>query len=493
MGMCLKYCMPRARRYFDKSFTPSTRRRRDVVEDVSKKGLARAMAHMEEIARTIGVDKLICVSEKTLEKMGLLPTVLPTCHGAVIIAQRFAEGADASTLRTAQRNALWVARRQEIDLGFDTLVESGIDPQKLADNAGVSTDHMKMHVMLTSFPLEDSVIDTSVRTGIKDLRKMVKTIAENEKAPLCGVSPVSRLDEVASQFDEIYSNEDYFISKEQGWGLRASRAIEMKGKPKNPAIVKVNRISKRAEGYVRNAKSVIVVGLPALRGSVKNVLEPPAQKAVHYAVTVHKELVLQSEALANRIALELIDQGYHAAVTMNLDGMAPISYAWQLPSLGANHMAAVCAGLADLGKNRLAITEEFASHVRYAAVITDAEIVPDRLLHLESLLCQSCDICVKKCPAQALTGETIDLHIEGETYRCSGIDQLRCDWAAQYGLLGDEGPKYLGSTTDIPVPENITPEVLKEAVLSSDRLQISNFAPIVEHCALDCPYVDVRR
>ena len=62
-----------------------------------------------------------------------------------------------------------------------------------------------------------------------------------------------------------------------------------------------------------------------------------------------------------------------------------------------------------------------------------------------------------------------------------------------YGLIGDEGPKYLGSITDIPVPEKITPEVLKEAVLSSDRLQISNFAPIVEHCALDCPYVAVRR
>jgi hypothetical protein len=100
---------------------------------------------------------------------------------------------------------------------------------------------------------------------------------------------------------------------------------------------------------------------------------------------------------------------------------------------------------------------------------------------------------VRECPAQALTGETVELSIEGETYRCSAIDQLRCDWAAQYGLLGDEGPKYLGSITDIPVPREITPEVLKEAVISSDRLQISNFAPIVERCALYCPYVDVRR
>jgi len=31
MGMCLKWCVPRIRRYMDKSFTRSPRRRRDVV------------------------------------------------------------------------------------------------------------------------------------------------------------------------------------------------------------------------------------------------------------------------------------------------------------------------------------------------------------------------------------------------------------------------------------------------------------------------------
>lgn len=493
MGMCLKYCVPRNKRYFDRSFCSSPRRRRQVIADTSKTGLERAMTHMEQTARTIGIDKLICVSEKTLKILGFFPNVLPTCHGAVVIAQRFAPGAEVSTLRTAQRNALWIARKQEIDLGFDTLVESGIHGQKLAEYAGISTDFLKMHVMLTSLPIEDQVIDTSLHTKFDDLRQMIATIAEQEDAPLHGVSPVSRLDEVAQQLDELYSNEEYFISKEQGWGLRASRTIEMKGKPKNPTIINIRRVSKRPESYIKHAKSVIVIGLPALRGSVKNVLEPPAQKAVHYAVTVHKELVLQCEAIANKVALGLIDHGYHAAVSMNLDGLAPVSYAWQFPSLGANHIAAVCAGLADLGKNRLAITEKYASHVRYAAVITDAEIAFDTLKHIEGLVCHACNVCVRECPAQALTGETVELSIEGETYRCSAIDQLRCDWAAQYGLLGDEGPKYLGSITDIPVPREITPEVLKEAVISSDRLQISNFAPIVERCALYCPYVDVRR
>ena len=78
--------------------------------------------------------------------------------------------------------------------------------------------------------------------------------------------------------------------------------------------------------------------------------------------------------------------------------------------------------------------------------------------------------------------------IENETYRFAALDKLRCDWASRYGLMADEGPKYLGCTNDYPVPEKITRENLVETIRSSDRLQITNFAPIVEHCVLDCPY-----
>ena len=490
MGMCLKYCVPKKRRYFDRSFTPSTRRRRDTVADVSSAGIRNALTCMEDFARSIGVDKLICASLDTINELHIDARILPTVQSAVIIWQDCVPGAESSTLRTAQRNALWIARKLEIDLGFDTLVESGLDPSPIMEYFKIKGG--KLHLMLTSLPVVDGVIDTSSYPELGDIRNTLKTIADREGAPLFGVTSVSRLNEVADQMDLLHQDEDYFISKEQGWGLRASRPIEMKGKPKNPIIVDIKRISKRASDYLENAKSVIVIGIPALRGSIKNVITPPAMKAVHYAVTMHKELVLQSEAIANRMALVLMKYGYRAAVTMNLDRLEPVSYAWQLPSLPANHIAAVCAGIGDLGKNRLAITEEYAGHVRFAAIVTDAFIEPDTLKHLDHLLCDHCDRCIRGCPARALSGEMVNLHIEGEVYHYSVVNQLRCDWAAQYGLLGDEGPRYLGSVTDIPVPDVITRENLKQAVIDSDRLQISNFAPIVEHCALDCPYVHVR-
>ena len=58
----------------------------------------------------------------------------------------------------------------------------------------------------------------------------------------------------------------------------------------------------------------------------------------------------------------------------------------------------------------------------------------------------------------------------------------------RYGLMKEAGPKCLGSLNDYPVPEIVTRENLIDTIRESDRLQISNFAPIVEKCMVDCPY-----
>ena len=67
------------------------------------------------------------------------------------------------------------------------------------------------------------------------------------------------------------------------------------------------------------------------------------------------------------------------------------------------------------------------------------------------------------------------------------LNRLRCDWAKRYGLLGDAGPKYMGSSNDFPIPEVITPESVCEAVRRSDRMQRPSYTAIVERCLTECP------
>jgi len=122
--------------------------------------------------------------------------------------------------------------------------------------------------------------------------------------------------------------------------------------------------------------------------------------------------------------------------------------------------------------------------VRYVAIVTDAPIEPTASTTEGFAPCEGCAApCISACPVQALCGD------ESE---CAGDscwakrDFLRCDWAKKYALVGDEGPKYMGSRTDVPVPDGpITAEVIADALLKRDPIQ-RHLDCIVEGCLKAC-------
>jgi epoxyqueuosine reductase QueG len=68
--------------------------------------------------------------------------------------------------------------------------------------------------------------------------------------------------------------------------------------------------------------------------------------------------------------------------------------------------AAMLAGLGRLGRNNLLINKDFGNMIQIGALLTDEKIEPDPLADYEA--CPSgCRICLKNCPQQALTGETV--------------------------------------------------------------------------------------
>ena len=63
---------------------------------------------------------------------------------------------------------------------------------------------------------------------------------------------------------------------------------------------------------------------------------------------------------------------------------------------------AVKAGLGWIGKNGLLVTEKFGSAVRISSLLTNAPLKHD--IPVEGSQCGACTLCVKSCPAQALSG-----------------------------------------------------------------------------------------
>jgi epoxyqueuosine reductase QueG len=84
--------------------------------------------------------------------------------------------------------------------------------------------------------------------------------------------------------------------------------------------------------------------------------------------------------------------------------------------------AAELAGLGRIGRNQLLVTPRHGPRVMLMSVITAADLVPDDLLS-EEVCPHSCNLCVEKCPQQALSSE--------------GLDVKKClRGYGRYGLIG---------------------------------------------------------
>lgn len=168
---------------------------------------------------------------------------------------------------------------------------------------------------------------------------------------------------------------------------------------------------RQPEQLLKNAKSVIVVGVRVLADTIKpNLL----LSALH-----HITLNIFHNQIAYEIGRLLDDFGYHAVVVPhrigNLDPDLRSSPDYmeiypRLFGISTRH-AAVEAGLGIFGKSRLLLTPRFGPRQRLAAVVTNAELTPDRKLTLEEAhqLCPPhCKACFGACPGKALSLDGID-------------------------------------------------------------------------------------
>jgi ferredoxin len=63
--------------------------------------------------------------------------------------------------------------------------------------------------------------------------------------------------------------------------------------------------------------------------------------------------------------------------------------------------AGVLAGLGNIGKNNLLITEKFGPRIRLRAVYTNASMEPNLIKNMD--FCRECTKCIDACPANALS------------------------------------------------------------------------------------------
>jgi epoxyqueuosine reductase len=112
---------------------------------------------------------------------------------------------------------------------------------------------------------------------------------------------------------------------------------------------------------------------------------------------------LQLGIIVNQISDFLRDRGYNALAGPAVGG--DVNY---IP-------VAIDAGVGYSGKNGLLITKDNGPRIRLAAVFTDIENLPfaeENPHEWVRYYCQSCNLCIEKCPVDAIYMET-KTHADG--------------------------------------------------------------------------------
>jgi epoxyqueuosine reductase QueG len=142
------------------------------------------------------------------------------------------------------------------------------------------------------------------------------------------------------------------------------------------------------------ARSVIVLGIPIQETILDTA---PSIWYNHLYNTVNGML----DQAAERIVLELGILG-HEAVYIPRDGYFGIKGLLERPESFFSHRhSAYLAGMGTFGWNSMLITPDHGPRMRFVSVITDATITPSAPMKEQQ--CIGCGLCVKGCPAKALT------------------------------------------------------------------------------------------
>ena len=494
MGQCLKWCVNPGRRYFDRKYCKSPRRKRDMSTDISPEAVASATREAMALAFEKGADYFATVSLEDMKKKGIdLAKELPDAKGAVILG--FYSMEEVALTPVLWANSLLVTNLLE-KYGYSTITRSTISPGDAALACGAINSGEEpgepnglkrvFELVITACPV---MTDVKPFNNIKavphektpeELSAMVKKSLCPSGLDLSGIADADLFDDMISRANSLSesSRSEYFTVKDETvqirkgvWGYQAM--------PFNPKVSEGGKALKKASDFLPGAKSMVVGGMKLLDGVVENVGKGEGRKAGHYQYSVHETGVAELMKMLSQTAKLICSMGYRVA-------LIPLSNT-DSHFLTANRFAAVAAGLGEIGWNGQVLTPQYGPRQIFASLVTDAPLAFDSLYDGPQL-CQECHSCVKACPSQAISKEdSVSISVKGKTFSWGKNDRLRCDWACKYGFMREAGPGYIGSQTDFPVPDKITPEAVCKAMENSDRLQRPYYKTIVEKCFVECP------
>lgn len=187
-------------------------------------------------------------------------------------------------------------------------------------------------------------------------------------------------------------------------------------------------------GIFPEARSVIVVGRRTLRGGWRGIEEGtywPSYTHFNYHGLLNTFFIplplYETACLIEDFGYEAVP--YYPGVPETQTSHRPVRPGGLAPDVHmAIRIAAVAAGVGEIGWSKVFLTRRFGPRQRLAAIITDLELEPDPLVEPNSIcpLCMACvDGCVGAIP-HVKENRFVEIRIEDTVYRWADIDLGKC-------------------------------------------------------------------
>lgn len=502
-GICMYVCMVPERRFKDERFGRTWRRRREIV-NIKPEKLAEKI---KKICIDKNVDLLAIESVEKFNEYGFeMKNYLPDIKSIIVFGMSYnnkeMEMAVEERMRFLSSDISHLCQ----NLGYSSLVKTIFPENVLAVVCGLGKlnekgkvinekigENIHFRYVFTSAKIKTIRYERKISISKKRISsESLKKYLKQKGADLVGITSTERFDNVIIQIEKTSIGKTKRIEIED-----IEDGLKRRGYGKTiPVVIEREFKIKKSFDYLKNARSVITIGLHYPDACLDTAGKTLSETIGPYSAYAQHRVTFELLSLALDLVKYLEKNGYKGKIVVDPgETSGEIAHPWgftfpygkwfKFYDATISRFSALCSGLGEIGLNGIILTPEFGNRQRFISVITDLKLQEDNI-YLGKKLCKECYSCLKSCPVKALKEEKIEIKVGDKKFSFFDIDILKCDWAKKYGLVGDEGPKYMGVSTNIMPPEKIIPEKLCSALKQYDPIQ-RRLICICEPCIVNCP------